>query len=106
MQLQKLEVCSVDISKDLNNANVTGGKHWVTGIVGLSAESKLLVNGTPTPLALTRLSDRKLQSDNQLPPSTAKLVPPLSVHIYCRSGERTIEKLFDNIIRYSMKFAN
>lgn len=37
MKYQKFEVCTVDISKDLNNVLLIGGKHLVTGIVVLSA---------------------------------------------------------------------
>lgn len=37
---QKFEVCSVDISKDLNNVILIGGKHLVTSIVVLSDEKQ------------------------------------------------------------------
>lgn len=40
IKYQKFEVCSVDISKDLNNVILIGGKHLVTSIVMLSAEKQ------------------------------------------------------------------
>lgn len=40
IKYQKFEVCSVDISKDLNNVILIGGKHLVTSIVLLSAEKQ------------------------------------------------------------------
>lgn len=57
IQYQKFDVYTVAISKDVNNVILIGGKHVLTSIVVLSADSELFVTGTPTPLELTRLSD-------------------------------------------------
>lgn len=40
IKYRKFEVCTVDISKDLNNVLLIGGKHLVTSIVVLSAEAR------------------------------------------------------------------
>lgn len=70
------------INKSLRFALLTFAKIWTMwfwleeniewqALWGCQLTSKLLVTGTPTPLTLLRLSDRKLQSDNQLPSSVA-----------------------------------
>lgn len=105
---RKFEVCTVDISRDLKNVLLIGGKHLVTSIVVLSAEARAPCQWH-TYASRTYKVVRPKIIEWQSTPFIRSLTRVSSLNIFTlkkRGRGGWSEKPCDSIIMFSMRFTN